>query len=152
MTELDLAARYGTDRPRTGARALAVAAIVVFVAIIGYVTWRLGSPSVQANLIRFTVVSDERADVVFDVHRTGENATTCVIRGQGEDHADVGYATVTISPGRSYVQATYPLATSSRATAVEVLGCSDDGPPRVDPPQFVPGTVNPSQVPTIDGS
>ena len=89
---------------------------------------------------------------MFDVHRTGENATTCVIRGQGEDHADVGYATVTISPGRSYVQATYPLATSSRATAVEVLGCSDDGPPRVDPPQFVPGTVNPSQVPTIDGS
>jgi hypothetical protein len=50
------------------------------------------------------------------------------------------------------VQPTYPLATSSRATTAEVLGCSDDGVPRVDPAQFVPGTVNPPQVPTIDGS
>lgn len=154
MTDLsqEMAARYGTDRPRRGTTALAIVAIVVFVGIIGYVTWRLGSPAVQSNIIRFSVVSDEKVDVLFEVHRTGESATTCVLRGQGIDHADVAYATVTITPGRSYVQATYPLATSSRATTVEVLGCSDDGPPRVDPPQFVPGTVNPSQVPTIDGS
>jgi len=147
-----MAARYGTDRPRTGTIALAVVVIAVFVAIIGYVTWRLGAPAVQANVIRFTDVSDTKAEVTFEVHRTGASATTCVIRAQGIDHADVGYATVTITAGRDYVQPTYPLATSSRATTVEVLGCSDDGPPRVDPPQFVPGTVNPPQVPTIDGS
>ena len=94
----------------------------------------------------------ENPELLFEVHRTGESATTCVLRAQGIDHADVAYATVTITPGRSYVQATYPLATSSRATTVEVLGCSDDGPPRVDGPQFVPGTVNPPQVPVIDGS
>lgn len=148
----EMAARYGTGRRRTGPVALAVVAGLVFVSIIGYVTWRLGSPAVQANIIRFSVVSDQKVDVVFEVHRTGESATTCVLRAQGFDHADVGYASVTITPGRSYVQPTYPLATSSRATTVEVLGCSDDGPPRVDAPQFVPGTVNPSQVPTIDGS
>ncbi|HET7901116.1 MAG TPA: DUF4307 domain-containing protein [Candidatus Nanopelagicales bacterium] len=154
MTDLSqqMAARYGTDRPRTGAVALTVVVVVVFLAIIGYVTWRLGAPAVQANVLRFTDVSDTRTDVTFEVHRSGASATTCVIRAQGVDHADVAYATVTITPGRDYVQATYPLATSSRATTVEVLGCSDDGPPRVDAPQFVPGTVNPSQVPTIDGS
>ena len=78
VTELDLAARYGTDRPRTGARALAVAAIVVFVAIIGYVTWRLGSPSVQANLIRFTVVSDDRVPT---------SCSTCTARARTRPRA-----------------------------------------------------------------
>ncbi len=147
-----MAARYGTDRPRRGGVALAVVVGVVFVAIVGYVTWRLAAPAVQANVIRFTDVSDTQAEVTFEVHRSGASATTCVIRAQGIDHADVAYATVTITPGRDYVQPTYPLATSSRANTVEVLGCSDDGPPRVDGPQFVPGTVNPPQVPVIDGS
>ena len=80
------------------------------------------------------------------------STTTCVLRAQSESHADVGYATVTISPGREYVQATYPLATSSRATTAEVLGCAAGEAPRVDPPQFLPGTTNPSQVPMIDGT
>jgi hypothetical protein len=86
------------------------------------------------------------------VHRDSTSSTVCVIRAQSETHADVGYATVTISPGREYVRATYPLATSSRATAAEVLGCEVGDAPRVDPPQFVPGTTNPPQVPTIDGA
>jgi hypothetical protein len=142
-----MAARYGTDRPRRGGVALAVVVGVVFVAIVGYVTWRLAAPAVQANVIRFTDVSDTEAEVTFEVHRTGSSATTCVIRAQGIDHADVGYATtVTITPGRDYVQLDVPLATSSRPLTVEVLG-ADDGPPRVDGPQFVPAR-NPPQVPT----
>lgn len=49
MTDLSttMAARYGTDRPRTGAIALAVVVVAVFVAIVGYVTWRLAAPAVQ---------------------------------------------------------------------------------------------------------
>ena len=88
MTDLstEMAARYGTDRRRTGTIALAVVAVAVFVGIIGYVTWRLAAPAVQANVIRFTDVSDTKAEVTFEVHRTGASATTCVIRAQGIDN------------------------------------------------------------------
>ena len=147
-----MAARYGVGRTSRGLLAVIVAVVAVFLAIIGVITWRLATPGVQATLLRFTVVSDTRVDVTFEVRRDSVSSTVCVLRAQSERHADVGYATVTISPGREYVQATYPLATSSRATVAEVLGCGVGEPPRVDPPQFLPGTTNPQQQPTIDGS
>ena len=115
------------------------------------------SPSAErkifhSQLIKFVVVSDQRVDVTFEVQRDGTKTTTCVLRAQNVHHADVGYATVTITPGRDYVQPTYALATSGRADTAEVLGCSENGPPHVDPPQFAPGTVNPPQQPTISGT
>jgi hypothetical protein len=75
-----------------------------------------------------------------------------VIRAQDVTHADVGYATVTITRGRDYVQPTYPLATRARATTAEVLGCAPSQAPPTDPPQFPPGTTNPPQVAVVDGS
>jgi len=147
-----MAARYGVGRTSRGLLAVIVAVVAVFLAIIGVITWRLATPGVQATLLRFTVVSDARVDVTFEVRRDSVSSTVCVLRAQSERHADVGYATVTITPGREYVQSTYPLATSSLATTAEVLGCWVGEPPRVDPPQFLPGTTNPQQQPTIDGS
>ena len=147
-----MAARYGVGRTSRGLLAVIVAVVAVFLAIIGVITWRLATPGVQATLLRFTVVSDTRVDVTFEVRRDSVSSTVCVLRAQSERHADVGYATVTITPGREYVQSTYPLATSSLATTAEVLGCGVGEPPRVDPPQFLPGTTNPQQQPTIDGS
>ena len=147
-----MAARYGVGRTSRGLLAVIVAVVAVFLAIIGVITWRLATPGVQATLLRFTVVSDSWVDVTFEVRRDSVSSTICVLRAQSERHADVGYATVTISPGREYVQATYPLATASRATVAEVLGCGGGEVPRVDPPQFLPGTTNPQQQPTIDGS
>jgi hypothetical protein len=147
-----MAARYGEGRTSRGLLVVVVAVVAVFLTIIGVITWRLATPGVQATLLRFVVVDDTLVDVTFEVRRDTVSTTSCVLRAQSESHADVGYATVTISPGREYVQATYPLATSSRATTAEVLGCAAGEPPRVDPPQFVPGTTNPPQQPTIDGS
>jgi len=147
-----MAARYGVGRTSRGLMAVVVAVVAAFLAVIGVITWRMATPGVQVDLLRFVVVDDHRVDVTFDVRRDSVSETVCVLRAQGDHHADVGYATVTISPGREYVQATYPLATGSRATTAEVLGCGVGEPPRVDPPQFVPGTTNPPQVPTIDGT
>ena len=147
-----MAARYGEGRTSRGLVVVVGVVVAVFLAIIGVITWRLATPGVQANLLRFVVVDDTKVDVTFEVRRDSVSTTYCVLRAQGESHADVGYATVTISPGREYVQATYPLATSSRATTAEVLGCSAGEAPRVDPPQFVPGTTNPPQQTAIDGS
>ena len=147
-----LAARYGVGRTSRGL-VLGIALLVgVFLAVIGFVTYRLATNGVQSTLLRFTVASDTRVDVTFDIHRDDVTDTICVLRAQNEKHADVGYATVRITRGRDYVQATYPLATYGRATTAEVLGCAPNDPPRVDPPQFLPGTTNPPQVPTIDGT
>jgi hypothetical protein len=147
-----MAARYGDGRRSRGLLVVVVVVISVFLAVIGWITWRMATPGVQSTLLRFTVVSDARVDITFDVRRDTTSTTVCVLRAQSERHADVGYATVTITPGRDYVQTTYPLATSALATTADVLGCSSTGDPRVDAPAFLPGTVNPSQVATIDGS
>ena len=146
-----MAARYGTARPRTGTRVAAGVTIAAFLVAVGYVTWQLATSSVHSQLIGFSVVSDSRVDVTFEVSRHSGAATTCAIRAQAPSHADVGYAVVTITPGQEYLQTTYPLATLARATTAEVLGCADRGPPHVDAPSFAPGTVNPPQQPTIDG-
>ena len=147
-----MAARYGTDRSSTGLRVLVTSVAVVFLAVVAVITWRMAMPGAQSTLVRFVVVSDSRVDVTFDLHRDGSTETTCVLRARAQDHADVGYAAVRITAGRSDLQVTYPLSTSSRATTAEVLGCADAAPPRVDPPQFVPGTVNPPQQPVVDGT
>ena len=147
-----MAARYGEGRTSRVLLAVVVVVVALFLTVIGVITWRLATPGVQATLLRFVVVDDTHVNVTFEVRRDSVSTTTCVLRAQSESHADVGYATVTISPGREYVQATYPLGTSSRATTAEVLGCAAGEAPRVDPPQFLPGTTNPPQVPSIDGS
>jgi hypothetical protein len=148
----ELAARYGVGRTSRALVVGIVALVTVFLAVVGFVTYRLATNGVQSTLLRFTVVSDTRVDVTFDVRRDEVSDTVCVLRAQNEKHADVGYATVRITRGRTYVQPTYSLATYARATTAEVLGCSPNDPPRVDPPQFLPGTTNPPQVTTIDGS
>ncbi len=147
-----MTARYGIGRTSRGLVVGNVAVVAVFLAVVGVITWRMATPGVQSSLLRFAVVSDSRVDVTFDVRRDTLSDTVCVLRAQSVTHADVGYATVTIAAGREYLQTRYPLATSSRATTADVLGCSAGSAPRVDPPQFVPGTTNPPQVPTVDGS
>jgi hypothetical protein len=147
-----LAARYGEDRSRRGTYVLVAVVVVVFLALVGLVTYWMSIASVHSQLIRFTVVSDQRVDVNFEVDRDGSATTTCVLRAQDVHHLDVGYATVTIPPGKAYLQPTYPLATSGPAVVAEVLGCADGKAPRVQAPSFAPGTVNPPQQPTIDAA
>jgi hypothetical protein len=147
-----MAARYGTDRSSAGLRVVITVVVLVFLAIIAAITWRLATTGVQSTLVRFAVVSDSQVDVTFDLVRDGSAETTCVLRAQAENHTDVGYASVRITPGRSELQVRYPLATASRATSAEVLGCANGAAPRVDQPQFALGTVNPPQQPVIDGS
>jgi Domain of unknown function (DUF4307) len=146
-----MAARYGEGRS-SGRLVLGVVVLaVVFLAILAYVTFQLATSSVHSQLIRFSVVDAHRVDVTFEVDRSGDQATTCVLRAQDVEHSDVAYATVTVTPGAAQVQATYPLATNGLADTAEVLGCADGQAPRVDAPQFAPGTTNPAQQPTIDG-
>jgi len=151
-TSAALAARYGEDRSRRGTYALVAVVVLVFLGLVGLVTYWQSASSASSQLIGFSVVSDQRVDVQLEVSRDGRSTTTCVLRAQDVHHEDVGYATVTVPPGPAYLQATYPLATSGRAATAEVLGCADGTAPKVPAANFAPGVVNPSQRPNLTGS
>ncbi len=147
-----MAARYGI-RPTSRWLILAIAVIgAAFVGVLGWITWRMATPPVQSELLSFRVVNASRVDITFNVRRDTGSETVCVLRARDELHVDVGYATVNISAGRDYVLSTYPLATLARATSAEILGCDKGAAPFVDAPSFAPGTVNPPQLASIDGS
>jgi len=147
-----MAARYGL-RQRSRTMIIGITVLVLaFGSTIGFVTWHMATPPVQVTLLGFLVVSDSRTEITFEINRDDTSDTICVLRAQAEDHTDVGYSTVTITRGRTYVKSAYRLATRARATSGEVLGCAANGMPRVDAAAFPPGTANPAQVPTIDGT
>jgi len=153
-TELSPAmqARYGVKH-RSPLTIAGVALLAIgFVALIGWITWQLASPSVQTQLVKFTVASDTKVDITFDLQRNGQVPTICALRARDIHHVDVGYARVEITPGRDSLRINYPIATLARATSAEVLGCANNADPKVDAPQFAPGTVNPPQQPTVSGT
>jgi hypothetical protein len=147
-----MAARYGVRPTSRVLVALVALVAILFTAGVAWIGWRLATPPVQVKLLTYDIADDTRVAVTFEVRRDSLTDTVCVIRAQDVTHADVGYATVTITRGREYVQPTYPLATRALATTVEVLGCAPTQAPPVDPPQFPPGTANPPQVAVVDGT
>lgn len=148
----EMAARYGVKRTNPVVAGVIAVLVIAFVASVLGFGYRLATPETQSKLLAFRVISPQQVDVIFEVRRNSLDETYCVLRARAIDHSDVGYAQFRITPGRDYVQVTYPLATYAEATAAEVLDCSAGEPPRVDPPGFLPGTTNPPQVPVVDGS
>lgn len=147
-----MAARYGVKRTNPIAAGVIGLLVIAFVAAVLGFGYRLATPETQSKLLAFRVISPQQVDVIFEVRRNSLDETYCVLRARAIDHTDVGYAQVRITPGRDYVQLTYPLATYAEATSAEVLDCTAGEPPRVDPPGFLPGTTNPPQVTVVDGS
>lgn len=147
-----MAARYGVRRTNPVAVGVLAVLVIGFVAGVLGLGYRLATPDTQSKLLAFEVVSPQQVDVTFEVRRNSLDETFCVLRARAEDHSDVGYASFRITPGRDYVQLTYPLATYAEATSAEVVDCTAGAPPVVDPPGFLPGTANPPQVQVVDGS
>lgn len=104
-------------------------------------------PRVTYSLTSFEVVSDTTVSVTWQMTRPAQTATYCVIRAQNDQRQDVGYATVTVAAGAAVTQMSYRMATESRATTAEVLGCSVNENVRAPQPNFAPGVVIPSQAP-----
>lgn len=149
----ELRARYGLAPTARWQRAAGWVGAALFVAGVVWIGWLLSSPAVTWQLVRFRVDSPALVTVQFEVSRPADRTAVCVLRAQDWTHQDVGYATVTIPPGSGKVQPVYPLATRAGAVNAEVLGCGlDQAPARVPAAEFPPGTVNPSQQPTVAGS
>ncbi len=138
--------RYGvTDRPRWAPAAL-IAVGLAFLAFVTFLGLRLSNPAIDAGVLSYKTVTDERMTITYEVQRRGTSPATCVLRARSLDGFDVGYAVVELPPAQGRTNHTFEMRTASRALVGELVGCGLTGPPPGIPgAQFRPGTVAPVQ-------
>lgn len=138
--------RYGFNQ-KNHLRTVVIAIVtVVFALGAGFATYTMSQKSIQFKLLTWSVISPERADMVFEVRRIGSDALDCVVRAQDSKRADVGYSVITIPSGNDLEEVNYSLRTLAPAFVVEVLTCVNSGDPtRVPGPQFPAGIAPPPQ-------
>ncbi|GAA5146170.1 hypothetical protein GCM10023340_16680 [Nocardioides marinquilinus] len=132
MTGTDLAERYGTP-PAWRRRALlgAVAAVVLAFGVwLAWTSWVQASPEVSSGGLRYEVVDDSTVSATFTVDRTDPDVTaTCQLRAYAPDKSIVGAISTEVEVGAGG-QVTTQFRTTSRATAVELIGCTAPGQSR----------------------
>jgi hypothetical protein len=138
--------RYGvTDRPRW-APALLIGLGLAFLAFVAFLGLRLSNPAIDAGVLSYRTVSDERMTIGYEVERRELSPATCVLRARAQDGFDVGYAVVELPPAEGRTNHTFEMRTAYRALVGELLGCGLDAvPPGIAGAQFRPGTVAPEQ-------
>lgn len=137
--------RYGGKSSRKPVLAIGILVAVVVIGLGVLTQWTLARTEVYSKLLAWSAPTADYVNITFEIRRDARKPVECVVRAQNKLHHDVGYATVVVPPGNDYVQMTYPLATTGKAYVGELLGCSDDGPPLVQPPDFPPTDPNPPQ-------
>lgn len=138
--------RYGiTDRPRWVPAAL-IGVGLAFLAFVTFLGLRLSNPAIDAGVLTYATVSDERMTIGFEVERRDTTQAVCVLRARAEDGFDVGYAVVELPPDQGRTYHTLEMRTAYRALVGELVGCGLDAPPPGIPgAQFRPGVVAPVQ-------
>lgn len=144
---LHIQQRYGLNRRNKIPGAMAAILATVVALGMAMANYRQDHPSINWGLRSFSVQSAKNVSVVWEVSRSANQDTYCVIRAQDDKRMDVGYATVLVAAGNEKVTASYELATESLAVLVEVLGCATSPEMRVPPANFPPGVKIPAQVP-----
>jgi Domain of unknown function (DUF4307) len=138
--------RYGvTDRPRWVPAAL-VGVGLAFLAFVTFLGLRLSNPAIDAGVLSYATVSDERMTIGYEVQRRDTTPAICVLRARAKDGFDVGYAVVELPPDQGRTYHTLEMRTAYRALVGELVGCGLDAPPPGIPgAQFRPGVVAPVQ-------
>ncbi len=120
--------RYGRRRePRRGRRWLAYLLLVPVLAAGLLLAVKLydqyaDSTNFQPIVTGFTVVSDQRVEIRYEVGKADSGPATCRLQASGESSNEVGYAEVPV-PSGSDVRGSYTMTTTARAYDVKVLGC-----------------------------
>ena len=145
--------RYGvTDRPRWAPIALGALGLG-FLAVVTFLGLRLSNPAIDAGVLSYVTVSDERMTIEYEVQRRDTSPATCVLRARARDGFDVGYIVVELPPAQGRTTHTLEMRTAYRALVGELVGCGLTGPPPGIPgAQFRPGVVAPEQPWTASGS
>lgn len=137
-----LHARYGI-RPASPWRWVALTAAAIVVLPVGlYAASRyVVTQQVPFALISWAAERDTRVQVLWRLDPIDERRW-CVLRAQDFERFDVGFAVVPVPAGTA--EMSYPLTTTARPTAVDVLACEAD-PYALPGPQFPPGVLPPAQ-------
>jgi len=94
-----------------------------------WVAWTLydkyGSPTFSPSAPAAVDLRDSSVTVRFTVHKPAAQTGSCRVRARDYSGAEVGSADVPIGPGRD-LTISYPLPTTGRAYALDVLGCTRD--------------------------
>ncbi|MDQ0733975.1 DUF4307 domain-containing protein [Arthrobacter agilis] len=96
-----VANRYGNPKPvrrLSRARLLIIAVLLAAVAAVGAVALTSGSPDVSSKDVGFSLASDGRASVDFEVTKDRSATAQCAVQVLSENYAVVGWKVVTIGP------------------------------------------------------
>ncbi|WP_330240451.1 DUF4307 domain-containing protein [Streptomyces sp. NBC_00525] len=123
--------RYGRSADQRADRRLKVIGAVLGAVLLGVIGWigygYVAGKGLSAEVIKFKVVSDEKVEIHLEVRKDAGTKGYCSLRAQREDGADVARKDFRFDGDSSRVDEILTLRTTSRATAVELLGCSEDG-------------------------
>ncbi|HXO79027.1 MAG TPA: DUF4307 domain-containing protein [Mycobacterium sp.] len=127
-------ARYGRGRVLTPSRrraatlAVAVAAVGVVVAVIGY--QRLGRSDVTGTLAGYRLIDDQTVSVTISVTRKDPSRPVdCIVRVRAKDGSETGRREVLVTPSsQATVQVTTIVKSSKPAVVGDIYGCGTDVP------------------------
>jgi hypothetical protein len=126
---------------------------LVFLAFVTFLGLRLSNPAIDAGVLAYKTVSDERMTITYEVQRRAAGPATCVLRARASDSFDVGYAVVELPPAQGRTTHTFEMRTAYRALVGELVGCGLAGvPPGIPGAQFRAGIIAPEQPWTSPGS
>ncbi|WP_436737050.1 DUF4307 domain-containing protein [Streptomyces sp. BBFR102] len=122
--------RYGRARSadeRTDHRLKVTGAVLgtLFLAMIVWFGWsHVTSTTISGEMIKFDVSAADEAKVHLEVRKDRDGAGYCTVRALSEDGAEVGRKDALFDQDAARVDQVISLRTTSRATAVELVGCS----------------------------
>ncbi|MFD7864920.1 DUF4307 domain-containing protein [Streptomyces sp. NPDC057682] len=123
--------RYGRSADRRADRKLKIVGAVLGALLLGVVGWigygYVSGQALSAEMIKFKVVSDEKVEVHLEVRKERDAQGYCTLRSQREDGTEVARKGFRFDDASTRIDRILTLRTTSRATSVELLGCTDDG-------------------------
>ncbi|MGW1225659.1 DUF4307 domain-containing protein [Streptomyces sp. NPDC001478] len=123
--------RYGRSADRRADRKLKIIGAVLGALLLGVVGWigygYVSGQALSAEMIKFKVVSDEKVEVHLEVRKERDAQGYCTLRSQREDGTEVARKGFRFDDPSTRIDRILTLRTTSRATSVELLGCTDDG-------------------------
>jgi hypothetical protein len=124
------AGRYGPP-PRSGRRPTVVVALVaVTVEVLAWILWVVieSRSPVQWTDVGFRILSNQRVDVTYDVHKDKDATVTCTLRALDQGKSTVGTTDVEIGPSTSdTIRRTDTVRTSALAVTGIVRSCAVSG-------------------------
>ncbi|MEV5686086.1 MULTISPECIES: DUF4307 domain-containing protein [unclassified Streptomyces] len=123
--------RYGRPEDQRADRKLKIVGAALGVVLLGVIAWigfsYVGGKDISAELIKSKVVSDTRAEAHLEVRKDRDSGGYCTLRALSEDGREVARKDFRFDQPSDRIDHVVALRTTSRATAVELMGCTAGG-------------------------